>query len=219
MIVGYLRVSTKKQDLESQKVGIDDYCKKNNIIINRWVEEKVSGAKEIKSRQIGKVIPSLKANDTLIVSEISRLGRSAMNVLTTIEALIKRKVNLIFIKQNLRLETEGGAIQSMMAKMFIHFSALFAECERDMMKQRVKEGIRRRKEQGLHIGLPKGYIRMSSPTKKIIDEAKRLYEAGRSLTDLSKRFNFTPSAISRALRKAGTIMRKQGSGKQILATA
>ena len=141
MIIGYLRVSTKKQDLESQKVGIDDYCKKHNIVIDRWVEEKVSGAKEIKSRQIGKVIPSLKANDTLIVSEISRLGRSAMNVLTTIEALIKRKVNLIFIKQNLRLETEGGAIQSMMAKMFIHFSALFAECERDMMKQRVKEGI------------------------------------------------------------------------------
>ena len=210
MIYGYLRVSTEAQDLESQKVGIDSYCEKNNITIEKWVEEKVSGVKEIKSRRLGFLQARLRKGDTLIVSEISRLGRSSLMILSLVEKLFKRGVTMIFIKQGLNLEAGDGNLQSMMAKMFVCFSALYAEMERELMKGRVKEGIERRKRQGLPFGRPGGKPWLGSPIKQYLPEMKRLYTEGRSLSELAKVFPFTVSGISRALRNAGIITRPRG---------
>ena len=211
MIYGYLRVSTEAQDLESQKIGIDNYCEKNNIVIDQWVQEKVSGVKEIKARRLGTLQAKLRKGDTLIAAEISRLGRSSLMILSLVEKLFKRGVNMVFIKQGLNLDAGDGNLQSMMAKMFVCFSALYAEMERELMKGRVKEGIERRKRQGLPFGRPRGVPWKGSPVKKYLPEMKRLYtEEGCSLADLAKRFSFTPSGISRALRNAGITTRPRG---------
>ena len=205
-------MSTEAQDLESQKIGIDSYCEKNNIVIDRWVMEKVSGVKEIKARRLGTLQAKLRKGDTLIAAEISRLGRSSLMVLSLVEKLFKRGVTMIFIKQGLNLEAGSGdgTLQSMMAKMFVCFSALFAEMERELMKGRVKEGIERRKRQGLPFGRPGGKPWLGSPMKQYLPEMKRLYTEGRSLSELAKVFPFTVSGISRALRSAGIITRPRG---------
>ena len=210
MIYGYLRVSTEAQDLASQKVGIDSYCEKNNITISQWVEEKVSGVKEIKSRRLGFLQSRLRKGDILIVSEISRLGRSSLMILSLVEKLFKRGVTMIFIKQGLTLDANEANLQSMMSKMFVCFSALYAEMERELMKGRVKEGIERRKRQGLPFGRPGGKPWLGSPMKQYLPEMKRLYTEGRSLSELAKVFPFTVSGISRALRSAGIITRPRG---------
>jgi DNA invertase Pin-like site-specific DNA recombinase len=210
MIYGYLRVSTEAQDLESQKIGIDSYCEKNNIVIDQWVTEKVSGMKEVKSRRLGTLQAKLRKGDTLIAAEISRLGRSSLMILSLVEKLFKRGVTMIFIKQGLNLEAGDGNLQSMMAKMFVCFSALYAEMERELMKGRVKEGIERRKRQGLPFGRPGGKPWLGSPMKPYLPEMKRLYSEGRSLSELAKIFPFTVSGISRALRSAGIITRPRG---------
>lgn len=203
-------MSTEAQDLESQKIGIDSYCEKNNIVIDRWVMEKVSGVKEIKARRLGTLQAKLRKGDTLIAAEISRLGRSSLMILSLVEKLFKRGVTMIFIKQGLNLEAGDGNLQSMMAKMFVCFSALYAEMERELMKGRVKEGIERRKRQGLPFGRPGGKPWLGSPMKQYLPEMKRLYTEGRSLSELAKVFPFTVSGISRALRNAGIITRPRG---------
>ena len=210
MIYGYLRVSTEAQDLESQKVGIDSYCEKNNITIGQWVEEKVSGVKEIKSRRLGSLQARLRKGDTLIVSEISRLGRSSLMILSLVEKLFKRGVTMIFIKQGLTLDANETSLQSMMSKMFVCFSALYAEMERELMRERVKEGIKRRIKSGLSFGCPKGQIKQNSPMKKFLPEMARLYQEGKSLTDLVRLYGFSATAIWKAFKVSGVVVRPRG---------
>ena len=215
MIYGYLRVSTERQDLASQKVGIDNYCEKHAITIDKWVEEKVSGTKAVKERRIKTLLSNIKKGDTLVVSEISRLGRSSLMVLSIVEKLYKRGITMIFIKQGLTLDANDSNLQSMMSKMFVCFSAIYAEMERELMRTRVVEGLERRRKAGLHIGCPKGIAKANSPTKKILEEARRLYNSGETLAELSKRYNLTVSALSRALRKfGGVITRPKGRRPQ-----
>lgn len=214
MIVGYLRVSTDNQDLKSQKVGIDEYCKQKNIKIERWVEEKISGTKTLKERRLGSLVKQLKSGDTLIVSEISRLGRSSTMVINTVERILNKGITLVSIKQKLELAAGGNAMAAMMSKLFVFFSALYAEMERELMRERVKEGIKRRQNAGLYFGGTKGTPR-SSPTKPFLIDMISSYKKGKSLSDLSKRFNFSPSAISKALKKEGVQMRERGSGRPV----
>lgn len=146
MIYGYIRVSTDKQTLENQEFEINNFCKKENIQIDKWVTETISGTKDFEKRRLGKILRKLKKNDILICSEISRLGRNLLQIMTILNICMQREAQVWTIKDNYRLGTD---IQS---KVLAFAFSLSAEIERDLISQRTKEALARIKSSGRKLG-------------------------------------------------------------------
>lgn len=152
-IVAYIRVSTHKQDLESQKLAVMTYAQKEGFLIDEFHEITISSRKKDQRKNFDELAENLQAGDTLIVSEISRVGRSLGVIVNQINNLVARKVNFISVKEGLKL-SEGK--QDMQSKIIIGMFGLFAEIERDLTSERTKEGMERAKKAGKKIGRPKG---------------------------------------------------------------
>ena len=150
MIYGYLRVSTDKQTLENQKFEINNFCENENIKIEKWVTETISGTKDFEKRKLGKLLKKLRKDDILICSEISRLGRNLLQIMTILNICMKKEVQVWTIKDNYRL---GKDIQS---KVLAFAFSLSAEIERNLISQRTKEALARKKSEGISLGRPKG---------------------------------------------------------------
>lgn len=151
-VYAYYRVSTDTQDYENQRFGVLQYVNKIGLKIDKeLVDDGVSGSVEAKERKLWKVVKESKSGDYLIVSELSRIGRSTADVLKTIKMLHDKEVKIHLVKQNMILD------QSPMGKMMIAIMAAFAEMERDLTIQRVKESLARKKLEGVHLGRPKGF--------------------------------------------------------------
>lgn len=136
--IGYVRVSTNKQTAENQKNGILKYAQSKEMMVKEFIEVEVSGTKSETDRKIDQVINKLGENDILIVSELSRLGRSTSNVLSVINKILDLGVEIHFIKQNLIVSNDSKDTTS---KIMITLFALFAELERDLIAQRTKEAL------------------------------------------------------------------------------
>ena len=108
-VIAYIRKSTDKQSFEHQEYEIEQYAQKHNLKINRWVEESISSRKELKKRQLGALLEELKEGDVLIATEISRLGRSLLEVMGILQTCLEKNCQVITIKENYHL---GNAIQS-----------------------------------------------------------------------------------------------------------
>ena len=153
--IAYLRVSTDNQDLNSQKYSVLDYAHKNKIEIDKFIEIKVSSGKTTKERQIDKLLEIIKPNDTLIVSELSRLGRSLGQIIRIIDELIKHNNKFISIKENIIL---NGNTQDIQTKVMITMFGLFAEIERDLISERTKQALAAARKKGKLLGRPKGSL-------------------------------------------------------------
>ena len=134
--VGYLRVSTQEQDLEKNKADILNFANDRNFGKVQWVEETVSGTKNWKDRKISGVIDELDKEDRIVTPELSRLGRSTLEVLSILKEAKDKGINVYSVKEGLEL---NGTIQS---KIMSTMLALFAELERDFISQRTKEALR-----------------------------------------------------------------------------
>ena len=150
MVYGYIRVSTDRQTVENQRFGIKGFCKKNNMQIDKWIEESVSGTKDVDKRKLGALLNDLQKGDLLICTELSRLGRSFFMVMAILNECMKKEIQIWTIKDNYRL---GNDISS--AVIAFAF-ALSAQIERDLISQRSKESLARAKAEGIHCGRPKG---------------------------------------------------------------
>ncbi len=150
MIYGYIRVSTNKQTTENQRWEIEKYCAKNNLIVDKWIEETISATKDIKKRKLGKLIKRLHANDIIIASELSRLGRKLLEVMAILHHCMNTEATVITIKDNFRLD---AGIQS---KVLAFAFGLAAEIERNLISQRTKEALAARKDKGMKLGRPFG---------------------------------------------------------------
>ncbi len=157
MIYGYIRVSTDKQTIENQRFEISNLCQRENMIIGKWIEETISGTKEYEKRQLGKAIKKMNKGDILICSELSRLGRSLFMIMDILNHCMKNGIMVISIKDNYRL---GDDIQS---KVLAFAFGLSAEIERNLISQRTKEALKRKRDEGIVLGRPKG--RKSSKVK------------------------------------------------------
>ncbi len=146
MIYGYIRVSTDKQTLENQEFEINNFCKHEQISIDKWVKETISGTKDFEERKLGKLLKKLKAKDILICSEISRLGRNLLQIMTILNICMKKDIEVWTIKDNYRL---GADIQS---KVLAFAFGLAAEIERNLISQRTKEALHRIKASGRKLG-------------------------------------------------------------------
>ena len=146
MIYGYVRVSTDKQSLQNQEFEINDFCQMQQIKIDKWIAEMISGTKDFEKRKLGILLKKLKKDDILICSEISRLGRNLLQVMTILNFCMQKEIQVWTIKDNYRL---GADIQS---KVLAFAFSLSAEIERNLISQRTKEALSRIKASGRKLG-------------------------------------------------------------------
>ena len=178
--VAYIRASTDKQDLNNQKLEVLEFARKKNLKVDEFVEITISSRKTTKQRRIDDLMQKLVGSDTLVVTELSRLGRSTAEVISLVNELINRNIRVIVIKQNLNILKHD-----MNSKIVITLFSLFAELERDMISLRTKEALSAKKAQGIKLGKPKGTIQKSKFDKDL-DRIKELLKLGLSVRKIAK---------------------------------
>lgn len=164
MNYGYVRVSSDKQTVENQRFEISNFCRKNGMIINHWIDETISGITKVENRELGNLLRKMKKDDILICSELSRLGRNLLMIMGILNECMNRDIQVWTIKDNYRL---GSDINS---KVLAFAFGLSAEIERNLISQRTKEALARKKAEGVKLGRPVG--RKSSKTKLTGHEKK-----------------------------------------------
>jgi len=171
--IGYIRVSTVKQDLENQKHQILNYANIKKLEAVEFIEIQVSSRKSEEDRKIDLLLNTLQNRDTLIVVELSRIGRSVINVINIINLLVEKNINIHIIKENMIIEPKNLNAFTMFQ---INIFSSFGQLERDILSIRTKEALRIRKEQGVLLGRRKGAIIKSKydPFKEIIQELHSL---------------------------------------------
>ena len=199
--VAYLRVSTTDQDLEKNKADILHLANDKGLEQVEWVEEHVSGSVSWRKRGIARVLDELQTGDTLVVSELSRLGRSMLECMEILSIASQKGINLYAVKGNWQLD---GTIQSKIMAMAF---AMAAEIERDLISQRTKEALAARKRAGRKLGRPKGSGK--SKLDKYRPEIKALMTNGATQKFIAERYGTTEANLSRWLKKHG-LRRKQG---------
>ena len=182
MIYGYIRVSTDRQTVENQRFEINRFCETNVLVIDRWIEETISGTKNVDKRKLGKLLGKLKPGDRLICSELSRLGRSLFMIMSILNYCMEKDIQVWTIKDNYRL---GSDISS---KVLAFAFGLSAEIERNLISQRTKEALARKRAEGVILGRPIG---SKSSKTKLTGQEKKIHE-------LLKK-NVSYSAIGRIL--------------------
>jgi DNA invertase Pin-like site-specific DNA recombinase len=158
MIHGYVRVSTAQQDYENQRHEIMEYAKRNDLTVDSWIKIEISSRKTRKERRIDEMLLSLQSGDTLIVSELSRLGRSTSEVINIVNELMAKGIYFIAIKQNIKVNGN----MDMTSKIMITLLSLFAELERDIISERTKSALQAKKAAGQILGKPIGTLQASS---------------------------------------------------------
>jgi DNA invertase Pin-like site-specific DNA recombinase len=164
MIFAYIRVSTDQQTVENQRFEILKFTDQKKIHVGEWIEETISGRKKYQDRKLGKLLQSLKKEDILIISELSRLGRNLMEVMSILHDCMEREIKVYAIKEGYEL---GNNINS---KVLAFAFGLSAEIEMNLISQRTKEALARRKSEGQTLGRPKGSL--SKETKLTGKEAE-----------------------------------------------
>ena len=182
MIYGYIRVSTDKQTVENQRFEINRFCERHTMVVDKWIEETISGNKDVEKRKLGGILDTMQKDDILICAELSRLGRNLLMIMAILNQCMKREVQVWTIKDNYRL---GSDINS---KVLAFAFGLSAEIERNLISQRTKEALARKKAEGVILGRPKG---SKSKTKKLTGREAKIQEL------LNKRIS--KSAIARIL--------------------
>ena len=188
-IIAYLRASTDKQDLNHQKLELLEFARKKSLTIDEFMETTISSRKTTKQRRVDELVEKLNPNDTLIVTELSRLGRSTAEVITLVNELVTRMIRVIVIKQNLDISK-----QDINSKVALTLFSLFGDLERDLISLRTKEVLSSKKRAGQILGKPKGTIQKSKFDQDI-DKIKEFLKYGLSIRKISKVLGY-PNHIS-----------------------
>ncbi|HAT9262588.1 TPA: recombinase family protein [Legionella pneumophila] len=183
--IAYIRASTDKQDLNNQKLEIFEFAKKHKLEVSDFIQMTISSRKTSKERRIDEMVSVLEDADTLIVTELSRLGRSTAEVIGLVNELIKKKVRVIAIKQNLDIKQHD-----MTSKVMITLFSLFSELERDLISMRTKEALASKKMQGIKLGKPKGTVQKSKFDNNL-DKIKELLSIGLSVRKIAVFLGYT----------------------------
>lgn len=193
--VAYLRVSTGSQDLANQKMAVLDHAREKRFTVDRFVEVQASSRKGPAQRGIEDLLGSLATGDRLVVSELSRLGRSLGQVIRIVDELVKRKIGFVAIKEGIRFEGK----QDMQTKVMIALFGLFAEVERDLISQRTKEGLAAARAKGRLLGRPKGALGKSKLDGKE-EEIRMLLEKTVSKASIAKIVGVSRTALHHFIR-------------------
>ena len=197
MTYGYIRVSSDKQTVENQRFEINNFCQKESIQINGWIEETISGTKNYNKRELGKLLKKVQKDDLIICAELSRLGRNLFMIMEILNICMTKECRVWTIKDNYRL---GDDIQS---KVLAFAFGLSAEIERNLISQRTKEALARKKAEGITLGRPKG--KKNSPDKYKLSGKenliRELLEIGISKRKIAKICKVDRNTLSRFIKE------------------
>lgn len=197
MTYGYIRVSSDKQTVENQRFEINNFCQKESIKINGWIEETISGIKNYNKRELGKLLKKVQKDDLIICAELSRLGRNLFMIMEILNICMTKECRVWTIKDNYRL---GDDIQS---KVLAFAFGLSAEIERNLISQRTKEALARKKAEGVILGRPKG--KKNSPNKYKLSGKenliKELLQIGISKRKIAKICKVDRNTLSRFIKE------------------
>ena len=196
MVYGYIRVSTDRQTVENQRFEIKNFCKKNDMKIDGWIsDEGISGTKDPEKRELGKLLGKVKAGDYILCSELSRLGRSLMMIMAILNECTKKKVNIWTIKDNYRLDND-------ISSAVIAFAyGLSAQIERQLISQRTKEALARKKAEGVFIGRPKGSLSKKVKLTGNEDKIRKYIKQGMSQREISLKLKVSKGTVNRFIKR------------------
>ena len=197
MIYGYIRVSTTKQSYDAMERDIQEYAKINNMKIDEWIEETISSRKSLKNRRLGELLDKLNEGDILIATEISRLGRSLLEVMGILQTCLNKNCQVITIKENYHL---GNDIQS---QVLAFAFGLSAQIERNLISQRTKSSLDNLKANGKRLGRPYGAetkrLKLSKNAKRI----RELLDKGISKNQIARMMGCQKMTLRRFLKRMG----------------
>lgn len=194
MVYGYCRVSTAHQHEENQHFVIENFAKQNNLQIDAWVEEKISSSKKLQDRKLGKLLNKLQSGDILITTEISRLGRSLLEVMGILQNCLEKNCQIWTLKENFRL---GSDIQS---KVLAFAFGLSAELSKSLLQERVRESLARLKANGKKLGRPIGAKSKSLKLSKNKKRINRLVNKGISKNEIARIMRVNKSTLYNYMR-------------------
>ena len=192
-IHGYLRASCEKSTVENQKYAITRFCEEHNIEANNihWVSEVVSGTKDPNKRKFGTLLDEVEKGDIIMCTEISRLGRSLYMVMDILKECMEKECQVWTIKEGFRL---GDDIQT---KVLAFAFGLAAEIERNMISQRTREALERKKEQGVKLGRPKGALGKNNKLNGMEETVRLLLEKGNSYESVARVLDVNRTTLTR----------------------
>lgn len=190
MVFGYIRVSSDKQTVENQRFEIQKFCDNNNLIISGWIEETVSGTKNYQKRKLGTLLKNVTEKDIIICSELSRLGRNLFMIMEILNHCMLCGCKVWTIKDGYRL---GDDVQS---KVLAFAFGLSAEIERNLISQRTKEALARKRAEGVILGRPKGskskHVKLTGKENVILE----LRRQGVSINTIAKIYHVNRNTVS-----------------------
>ena len=194
---GYIRVSSNKQTVEHQRYEIKQFAQKNGLIIDKWVEETISSRKPLHKRKLGQLLGKLREDDILIACEISRLGRSLLEVMRILESCLNKNCQVWTIKENYRL---GSDIQS---KVMAFAFGLAAEIERNLISQRTKSSLANLRASGKRLGRPPKAESKKLKLTKNVRKIRCLLKQGMSKSQIARLLSVNRCTLRRFLNRSG----------------
>ena len=195
MIYGYIRVSTDRQTLQNQRFEIEHFCKKENLSIDGWIQETISGTKAPSGRQLGALLKRVRKGDLIICAELSRLGRSLFMIMEILSLCMHKECRVWTIKEGYRL---GDDIQS---KVLAFAFGLSAEIERDLISQRTREALKRKRAEGMHLGRPAGSTNKQHKLDSSREKVHQLLSRGMNRTQVAKVLGVSRKTLSSWLKR------------------
>ena len=189
MIYGYIRVSSDKQTVENQRFEINNFCSREAMSIDGWIEVTISGTKSYSKRELGKLLNRVRKDDLIICAELSRLGRNLFMIMEILNICMTKECRVWTIKDNYRL---GEDIQS---KVLAFAFGLSAEIERNLISQRTKEALARKKAEGMVLGRPKGSKNKKKKLDGKIEMIMRMLERGATKALIAKRLKVSRNTL------------------------
>ena len=192
MIYGYIRVSSDKQTVENQRFEINNFCETKQMVIDDWIEETISGTKNYTKRQLGYLLKKVHKDDIIICSELSRLGRNLFMIMEILNICMTKECRVWTIKDNYRL---GDDIQS---KVLAFAFGLSAEIERNLISQRTKEALARKKAEGIQLGRPTGHKMKQEKYKlaKYDRQIRLMLSTGATFKAVAKQYKVDRDTVS-----------------------
>ncbi len=194
MVYGYIRVSTDKQTVENQRFEIIRFAELNNLTVDSWIEETISGTKNYDKRKLGVLLADVHPGDLIICSELSRLGRSLYMIMDILAYCMEQECSVWTVKDGFRL---GDDIQS---KVLAFAFGLSAEIERNLISQRTKEALDRKRLEGVTLGRPKGARSHKVKLSGKEDAIRVLLDEGTSISQIARLLHCDRSTLSRFIR-------------------
>lgn len=187
MTIGYLRVSTGKQNPENQRDEIRRFAEEKSFCIDQWVTETASGKLPYRKRKLGKILRGMKKGDTLIVTEISRLSRSLTEIMSIMGGCIEREICLYTTKERYTFDN------SINSKVLCFAFGLVAEIERNLISMRTKEALALKKAEGVRLGRRPGSNVKMQRIRESEDRIAAMLDGGMPVTKMCRKIGISRS--------------------------